>query len=453
PSEPKRTIYAVITYMEPLIIRNLQVLGDDMYIEPVRRAAMEKARDTNATTMSDVVSLRQEDNSRSNGVILYHPIYRKGAKLDTIAQKQAALTGYIHVPVRTDLLFGTILKNNDEFFNFRVFSEAMKNEKTLLYEGEEIDVSDNLTLVDTHTVQNIGQAWDIEYNAAEAIVPASIRDRPQGVIIGGSIFAFIVAAIVLLLLQRRTRMLAGVEEKRLQRAKDDMLSLASHQLRTPATGVKQYLGMVIEGFTGKITKEQEEVLQRAYDSNERQLRIINEFLYLAKAEAERIVITPQKFDLIVFTKQIVNDMEAEIKEAGHTVKLNHSAKLSCVADKHSARMIIENLISNAIKYTPEGGAIEITIKSKDKFAVVAVKDNGVGIAKKHYNKLFQQFSRIPNELTKYTSGSGIGLYLSQVLAKQNHGLITVESEVDQGSCFSAHFPRKSVRNITAVTGK
>ncbi|MDQ3065109.1 MAG: CHASE domain-containing protein [bacterium] len=450
PEEPTRSTYAVVSLIEPLNDRNKNVLGEDLYSDPTRRKFMEEARDSNTTTMSDVALLRQNDNSWANGIYLFHPVYKKEMPTNTISQRRAAVSGYVYSAIRLDKLFENLLENqqNIDSFNFVVYDGDKLSPETLLYENKPKQESENFEQIDKRILKNIGQDWTIEYGVGENIVPLAIRGRPDSVIVGGLLFSLIVATIVFLLLQRRTRLIAMAEDKRLQRAKDDMLSLASHQLRTPATGVKQYLGMVLEGFTGKITKEQHDILGRAYESNERQLRIINEFLYLAKAEAERIVISPQKFDLVEFTKQVIDDMSNEINESDHKLKFKHPKNQNCTADKHSTRMIIENLISNAIKYTPSGGEITVSIKSKSNEALVEVSDNGVGIAKKHFPKLFKQFSRIPNELSKYTSGSGIGLYLSQVLAQQNNGFISVDSEIGKGSTFTAHFPRKSVKNIT-----
>lgn len=337
-----------------------------------------------------------------------------------------------------------------------MYPDTSRSFNIQVYEGRGLDKllfqeqpDDGFDWVLTEELRVDNALITFRFGIKDDLVPESIRERPRTVLVGGSILAFLVSVLVYMMLQRRSQSLARKEDHKVQRAKDNMLSLASHQLRTPATGVKQYVGMVLEGFTGKITKDQREMLERAYESNERQLRIINEFLYLAKADADRIILTPQQFDLIPFTKQIVDDMSAEINEAGHTVEVKHGAKnLQCVADTHSARMIIENLISNAIKYTPPGGKITVTLKGIGHEVAVIVRDNGVGIARKDLPRLFQQFSRIPNPMSKHSPGSGIGLYLARYLAAANHGNITVESNLGVGSTFTARFPRRNVKKLT-----
>jgi signal transduction histidine kinase len=251
-----------------------------------------------------------------------------------------------------------------------------------------------------------------------------------------------------MLLKYRTKIFALAEEQKLQQAKDELLSLASHQLRTPATGVKQYVGMVLDGFGGPVPKDQAKLLEQAYKSNERQLQIINEFLYVAKLGSGSLITTKHKFDLAPLVRDVISEMDMDVKERHHSIKTKIPKSVPIKADEHSVRMIIENLLSNAIKYTQPGGKIAVELKQSTREAVIVVKDNGVGISKRDQKQLFKQFSRIPNELTNEVSGSGIGLYLAQQLAVRNGGKITVESEPARGSTFTLTLPNWRVKKIT-----
>lgn len=450
PKDTPRDIYSSIRYIEPFNAVNQPALGYDMYNEDIRREAMDRAIDSGQPEMTSKILLVQGGTNRIAGLNLYQALYRKGAPIDTVEQRREAVVGFVYAPFIASQLFGSVFLEQEAEYNVRVYDGPEKNPEALLYEQHEGD--DNFRWVRTDTIDVAGIQWTFEFGIKDSIVPAAVRERPRALLIGGVLLAFVVATVVYLLLQRRMKSLAEKEERRVQRAKDSMLSLASHQLRTPATGVKQYIGMVLEGFTGDITEEQEEMLQNAYDSNERQLRIINEFLYLAKTEADRIILSPQSIDLVKLTREITSDMQSEVQELGHTLTLKAKRqKVICAADIHSTRMIIENLISNAIKYTPAGGRIIITIGSGKQGAMVRVEDSGVGIAKKDFPKLFQQFSRIPNELTKQTAGSGIGLYLAKQLADRNRGYIEVESEPGKGSVFTLYLSAKNVKNFTENT--
>lgn len=449
PREPTRPVYTSVKYIEPMNKRNASILGGDMFTEEKRRTAMEHARDSSETSVTDVVKVRLEDNSLHNSIVMYRPLYSRDMAANTAEERRAALQGYVYAPLESDSLFGNIFDKNDKNFNFQIFDGDVMTPETLLYQQQTDQSGEPYRFIKATRLDIDDQSWTVHYGVRDGIVAESLRDRPSSLAFGGTLFAFIVALLVYMLLQRRTRMIASNEEINIQRAKDDLLSLASHQLRTPATGVKQYLGMVLEGFTGKVSTEQRKLLTYAYDSNERQLRIINEFLYMAKADANRIVLSPQRFDLIALTRQTIADMKSEITESAHKVTLKHRAKaLYAYADIYSSRMIIENLLSNAIKYTPHKGKITLELKKTGTYATVSVSDNGVGIKKEDFPLLFKQFSRIPNKLTRQTAGSGIGLYLARHLAKLNGGSITVVSEKDAGSTFTVKFLQGNVKKVT-----
>jgi two-component system phosphate regulon sensor histidine kinase PhoR len=284
-------------------------------------------------------------------------------------------------------------------------------------------------------------------------VSATDRQRPSTILAGGMIIALVVSMVVYLLIQYRTRTFALAEEHRLQQAKDELLSLASHQLRTPATGVKQYLGMVMDGFGGKVAKEQTKLLEQAYQSNERQLQIINEFLYVAKIGSGSLTTSRQEFDLVPVVRDVVAEMDNDITEKGHKISLKTPKAIKVFADEHSVRMIIENLLSNAIKYTPAKGKIDVKVLRGRQNIKVSVSDTGIGIDKKDVSLLFKQFSRIPNELSSEVNGSGIGLYLAEQLALRNKGTISLESQPGSGSTFTLRLPSKSVRKFTKNSRK
>jgi signal transduction histidine kinase len=260
---------------------------------------------------------------------------------------------------------------------------------------------------------------------------------------------------VVLLLRSRARDLYVQKEKAVELAKDELLSLASHQLRTPATGVKQYVGMVLQGFAGRVPKQQQSLLEKAYASNDRQLRIINEILHLAKIDAGRIVLAKQPTNLNELISDIVGEQKQDIDAANHKIKVKLPEKpIAIVADAHILRMAIENVLSNSIKYTPRGGKIRIEVRRVKTKAYVIITDNGVGIAARDMEKIFRQFSRLHNEMSQTVGGTGIGLYLAKHLIELHRGTIEVESEPGQGSTFTIKLPLHSttseyMKNLTA----
>lgn len=230
-----------------------------------------------------------------------------------------------------------------------------------------------------------------------------------------------------------------VNQIKVQEARDDLLALASHQLRTPATGVKQYLGIIRDGMAGSVSSRQKKLIDEAYFYNEQQLRIINDFLYMAKLDAERVITHPREFDLVELTDEVVKSYEYRTKEKQIAINVKTPKELIVYSDKQCLRMSIENILSNAIKYTNPKGQVNISIRKLDVTAKISIEDNGVGIHRKDTRKLFKKFSRIDNPLSSQEGGSGIGLYIAKKLIELNHGEISYKSTVD-GSKFVIELP-------------
>jgi PAS domain S-box-containing protein len=244
-------------------------------------------------------------------------------------------------------------------------------------------------------------------------------------------------------LEKRAALLAEQREQLLviNQAKDEFISVASHQLRTPATGVKQYIGMLLQGFFGEPSEEQSAMLQAAYDSNERQLFIINALLNVARLDAGKVTLKPVACNLGQLIEEIASEQAAVFKVRQQTLSLSMPRKpVMAQVDMQLLRMVIENIIDNAGKYSPEGKAIEIDLTCTDSHATIAVTDHGVGIRKADRTKLFQKFSRIDNELPMPADGSGLGLYWAKKIVDLHRGHIEVTSKAKQGSTFRIILP-------------
>jgi PAS domain S-box-containing protein len=245
-------------------------------------------------------------------------------------------------------------------------------------------------------------------------------------------------------LKARLQVLAKQREQLIatNRSKDEFIMLASHQLRTPASGVKQFVGMVIQGYVGKVPKKQLEILMRAYDCNERQLKITDDLLRVARIDTGRVALTKIPYNAIELIQNVI--AEEEIVHSARRQKVifkPKQAKVSITADTKLIYMVLENLIDNASKYSPEGATITVSIRQNKEWVAISVKDNGVGIAEEDKEKLFQKFSRISNPLSDTVGGSGLGLYLAKKIVELHQGSLTVNSTLGQGSTFTIKLPR------------
>ena len=229
--------------------------------------------------------------------------------------------------------------------------------------------------------------------------------------------------------------------RRLVKSKDEFISLASHQLRTPATIVKQYLGMLREGYVGKLSKEQKTVLTTAYQSNERQLEIINDLLRVAKVDAGKVYLEKSACDVVEQLELVIKEQAILFKSREQRVVLNKPKKqIVAFIDNKLMLMVLENLLENAGKYSQRGAKVTIDIEQSKTFTTISIKDKGVGIRKNDRHKLFKKFSRIDNPLSESVSGTGLGLYWAKTILDLHEGSIEVTSRLNVGSTFVVKTP-------------
>lgn len=231
------------------------------------------------------------------------------------------------------------------------------------------------------------------------------------------------------------------EEIEVDKMKSEFISIASHELRTPATAVKTYLGMLLEGYAGKLTPSQSEFLKMAFESNERQLNVLNDLLYVTKTESDTVNLKKAKIDLAHIIKTVVDSFETVIASRNQNIALTISKEAEIEVDPSFIRMVAENLISNASKYTPKGGKIIVSITDRPRSVELVIADNGVGIGPQQMNKLFKKFSRLDNSLSSEVSGTGLGLYLVKQIVELHNGTIKVKSTPGKGSTFTVNLPK------------
>lgn len=239
-----------------------------------------------------------------------------------------------------------------------------------------------------------------------------------------------------------------LEAQRLQhlmeinRSKDEFISLASHQLRTPATVVKQYIAMVLGGYVGDVPEAQRSMLSRAYESNELQLRIVNDLLHVAALDAGRVRLQKARFDLAKLAASAVHDQQSKFQERRQTIDMDlPEGGAKVIADELKLRMVFDNLLDNASKYSDHGTHIRVRVRVAGTMVRVEVTDQGVGISDDNLGKLFQKFSRIDNRLSTEVGGSGLGLYWAKQIVDLHNGTLAVRSVADDGTTFTVKLPR------------
>lgn len=227
----------------------------------------------------------------------------------------------------------------------------------------------------------------------------------------------------------------------LDSAKREFVSLASHQLRTPASAVKAFLSLLLDGHGGKLTLEQSKFIRHAYASNDRQLEIIDNLLSLASIESGKLTITKKLIDIESILRELIKVQKPKIKDKKVHLKLQMARRRTMVvADASILQMAFDNILTNAVKYTLEKGTITVLTRNTKTSAYIEFIDTGIGIAKKDLPRLFQKFSRISDPNSKTVEGSGLGLYMAKYLVELHGGRIMVRSKHDVGSRFIIKLP-------------
>lgn len=360
--------------------------------------------------------------------------------LDTVQQRREAIQGHAFASFDTEKVFEQIFERVDHE-HIGITVSTRKNSEDHVVFSSPVAGNDNV-ISRVQTVDVYGQRFTINYVFDKNFLVSSTQlAAPLFTLLFGSIVGLLIGTVTFFFLRGRYHQVLLDKERDITRAKDELLSLASHQLRTPATGVKQYMGMVLQGFAGPISNTQEDLLAKAYQSNERQLRVINDILHLAKLDLGRIVLAKTNMNLAKIVEDVIDEQKQEIQRAELTLtkKIIKSAPLH--GDKHMLRMVVENLLTNAIKYTDPGGEIFVQLRQRGDGYYIIVKDSGVGIDSDDMGQLFKQFSRIENARSHLVTGTGVGLYLAKHLAQLHDGDIMVESEIGKGTTFMVYIPR------------
>lgn len=438
----ERPVYVPTTYLTKYATPNDKASGFDGYTSPVRKSAMLAAATSGQPAMSGQTHLKSAPDVPS--FIIYLPVYTASEPLNTPAERQAATYGFVSVAVNIHDFVGGLLKQNpNPNFGLKWYDAQSPQNNQRVYQSNNFD---QLAKESGHVIQTIPftayqHNWKVVAVVGPGVVPAAERERPFTTLAWGVLASTALASVIWVLISSREFLLNRQKQIEVQTAKDDLLSLASHQLRTPATVVKQYVGMLLQGYGGKLTRKQTNMLEHAYDSNERQLQIINQLLYVARLDAGRIVLHKEAIDIGALLKQVCDEQNIEAKQRKQKLICDvPKRRLTAEVDPQYFHMVLENLVNNAVKYTPEKGTVTVRARTSYGEMLVSVTDTGIGIDEDHREMIFDKFTRLENEFAANTSGSGIGLYLTNQIINLHGGRIEVKSRLGHGSSFIIHLP-------------
>lgn len=244
--------------------------------------------------------------------------------------------------------------------------------------------------------------------------------------------------------QMRVELAAQNEQLRgLDVMKDEFVALVSHELRTPLTAIQGYTELVLDETAGEVNEEQKLMLGAISRNSTRLFRLINDLLFVAQVNAGKLSVAIEDIDLGAVAAESVADAQPRAAAAGVDLVFECDRSPAVRADRVRLAQVFDNLISNAIKFTPAGGRVGLTVTSVGDDVTIVVADSGMGMTPEDQQRLFTRFFR--TKAAAKIQGSGLGLSITKAILDAHNGSISVESEVGRGTRFTVTVPASGER--------
>lgn len=450
PRSEDARLRTTIVFLEPLDARNRVAVGFDMATHPVRRAAMDAARDSGGIVSSGVVQLVQEiDAQKQPGFLLYAPVYSPGSPPATTEERRARLQGFAYSPIRAvDFLADAFRHESSPAVGMSVYIGRDTSPAQLLYARGEDAVATPPEL--RSEIDVAGVPWTLAFRARSG--PGEVYLLPAIVGVVGIVMSLVGA--VLVARQRRASLQARQsldaeraarrDAERANRMKDDFLATLSHELRTPLHA--------IFGWTSLLRMPQigEEQRRQGIDVIERnaraQARLIEDLLDMNRIATGKMTLEMRRADLRTIAEEALKSIRPAFAEKGVLLEARDAGQpLMVRVDASRVQQVVNNLLSNALKFTPPAGRVDVTLAEAGGHATFEVRDTGEGIEPEFLGRLFHRFTQADSSASRRHGGLGLGLAISKQLVELQGGEIHAESAgAGKGAAFTVKLPLASM---------
>ncbi len=442
PESPPRSVYDTIVSIEPLNARNRVAIGYDMYTSPPRREAMDRARDTGEAAATGRVTLIQETAAQKQaGFLIYVPVYTQPTTTTSVESRRAQLYGFVYAPFRSgDLFRATVSTNARPEVRYVVFDGP-----DLLYDSDP-GRAGVPRFTSAITMQVGGRPWTIRFSSERSGVGAPFFVTMATLLVGLTI-SFLLFAV--LRLQSLARVHAEQTAERLRRsegalqqanrAKDEFLATLSHELRTPMTAILGWSKLLADPLDEEIHAAAVDAIQK---SSRAQAQLIDDLLDVSRITAGKMRIEPHPLDLGPIVGTATDAIMPAAEAKGVSIrKRTPDTTLKVNGDANRLQQVVWNLLTNAVKFTPEGGSVEVELKEEIGEAVLTVADSGQGIAPEFLPHVFERFRQADSSTTRSYTGLGLGLAIVRHLVELHGGSVKAESEGEgKGARFLVTIP-------------
>jgi signal transduction histidine kinase len=436
-----RSTYSSIVFLEPFSGRNLRAFGYDMYSEPTRRIAMNRARDSGQPAMTHKVTLVQETGRDVQpGFLIYAPVYAHPKPVSTIEERRAALVGWVYSPFRAVDLMRAAFRDFVDEADVEIFDGA-PSPQNLLYASSKT-ARDARHRTD-FAIDIGGVQWTARFRSSHAFEQRIDRSGPQLVLVSGMLLSLLIFSMLYADTRHRARLAQEVRERTMQleqardeaesasRAKSAFLATVSHELRTPLNAIIGFSSLLMQD---DMTAEQRRQLAIVNRSGLQLLDLIKEILDITSIEAGQLTLQLEPVALRDVLEVKCESFQEQARESGlHLRLVDCTPTLVVMADSYRLGQVVHHLLSNALKFTDTGGVTVRCLEAGDTVRV-EVEDTGIGIPSDQHAGLFVPFQR-GDKPRQHRPGAGLGLAISRRLVEAMGGKIGFASEVGRGSRF------------------
>ncbi len=380
-------------------------------------------------------------------------------------REQAAMFGWA-----TNSLIGELDHALMDSLTLKTTSDWFKSEQLLKFANLEAMPDTKIATLCNRSEADIHKIRDMLKVQQVCCVKLRVRQQLVGIMLVGTVYMSLgpeeftrslltrlseatgIAIDHKMLIEENQRVLEQLEDSNsklrvLDRAKDDFISMASHQLRTPLTSVKGYLSMVLDGDAGKISDQQQKLLAEAFTASQRMVYLIGDFLNVSRLQTGKFVIEPKAVDLSVIVGEEISQLLTTSARRNITITYDPPKRFpSLMLDENKMRQVIMNFIDNAIFYSKPGGKVDVVLMNSANDVRLEVRDHGIGVPEAERHKLFTKFFRAENARLARPDGTGIGLFMAKKVVVAHGGSIIFETEENVGSTFGFSLPLKNQVN-------
>jgi signal transduction histidine kinase/ActR/RegA family two-component response regulator len=451
-----------IVYLEPQDERNAVAIGFNMFSEAMRREAMQRAMESGDAAASGKVILVQEITpDKQNGFLIYVPVYRAGASLRTIAERRAALMGFVYAPFRAgDLLRGVVSEETRRQLAFRLYDTTEHTPERLLYQSD--SAAPNPAFTQRTFIERAGRKWGLDIESR----PEFASDTSSGLVPFIAVSGLFISAILFAVTwtqaraydeahrtaaelreseKKRSELLESERSARVQaeaanRMKDEFLATVSHELRTPLTAILGWANLARSNEMGA------EGTQRALETIERnakaQAQLVEDLLDMSRIISGKLRLDTRPLYLSAVLDTALDAVRPAAQAKGIELVRDYQPGMGRVhGDQDRLQQVVWNLLSNAIKFTPKGGRVALQMREFEGFVEIAVCDSGIGMEPEFAPFAFDRFRQADSTTTRKHGGLGLGLSIVRHLVEMHGGEAHAFSEGEgKGSTFTVRLP-------------